>query len=134
MSDPNILVQLPRQAVVGGGTATIIGRTVTAFRPRYLIVPKSIAQDFAIVDFKIGKQSQFHGEDGMVPAEVFAGDAEQVLVERDGRAFLSKANMDHPLELQVDACTPHHIISITVSNQSPVARNFMAVVAGTKIE
>ena len=131
MIEPQLIVQFPRVAVSCMDVVAVNAQPQWHFKPNYLIVPKNIAVDFAILDFKIGGVSQFHGSAGDgVPASVFGGDVDAFSVAEDARPFLQKVQMDVPIPLSLNSCAPHCLITLVVRNLNACPRVFWAVLYG----
>lgn len=133
MSDELIMVPFPRTIIWGAETVAVITQPDVAMRPRYLVVPKSIAPDFMINDLKIGRHSQLYAE-GEVPAEVFSGNVVALDARETEPSFLRKAELDHPIPLRIDTCDRETPISLLVLNINARGRYFMAVLFGKKVE
>ena len=129
--EPMSIVSFPPTAIRGNESSLVEARPIEDFQPVYLVVPKSIALDFMIVDFKIGKNCQFNGMHPVL-AEVFAGEVE-VRDLSDPRT-LEKVPLDELVPLRLEACPRHFSMYLRVTNLNPNARNFCAVVYGTLIK
>jgi hypothetical protein len=128
------LVAFPKVVVMGGERGLAKGRCSVVFRPRYLVVPRSIAPDFEIVGVRIGGNLQIYGE-GTVPAACFSGDLEAY----DGRrgspgTFLEKVHLDVPLPLIFDVCRPSDEIVVEVLSLNMQTRYFHCVFYGSIVE
>ena len=122
---PNIFLGIPSTWVPGISKVVVIARPQIAFHPRYLVIPKSIAPCFRILDIKIGKNSQLTGE---MPAEVFSG---EVVVLEDK---VVGATSELPLSMAMDDCRATDSVCITVQNRDASARNFTGCIAGPPLE
>lgn len=129
-----VIVPLPKIEVFGNDVATTEACCHNVIRPRYIVIPRTVSQDFSIINFMVGMRSQLHAC-GEVPAEVFAGDVECFkLGETTEPHVLSRSlDLNHPIPLKIDVCCRTKI-SIQVQNTSPCARQFIAVVFGVLVE
>jgi hypothetical protein len=125
-----LIVQFPQTTVCSNSIMIVRATSTIKIRPRYLVVPRSIARDFGVRDIKVGKNSQLCGTRGFVPAEVFAGDADLLDARETEPTFLAKTTMDHPIPLLMDACDPSLDIAIEVINLSYTSRHFMGAIFG----
>lgn len=93
-----------------GETITISATSQASFHPERLIIPSRIAQDFRIIDFKVGRNSQLVSV-GALPAAMFSELAEGVC-------------------LRTDVVRAGGFVSLTILNQSKEARVFQAGFVG----
>lgn len=123
MEKPHLLVPFPITTIMGCcSAAKIVARCDRPIRPRYVVVSRSVADDFVITDIKVDRTSQLHS-DGSVPADTLAGDLVAVVADDSEPKFLEKTGLTAP-PLDMD---PGTTIELHVTNQSPCARNFSAV-------
>lgn len=135
--EPQLLVPMPMTTVSGCDVKVVSTICMVRCRPRFLVVPRGMADDFTILDIKIGKNSQMVAE-GEVPALAFAGDLDVreirgEIVEGESLSF-GEVKIDHPIPIEFDDCWPHMVIRLTVRNINACARNFMAVFYGEPLE
>jgi hypothetical protein len=101
--------------VVGGSSSANINvQPQVIFRPERLVVPSNIAMDFLITDIKVGKNSQLVST-GALPAVMFTESAFGV-------------------RLKMDTAQISMFVTISVTNQSPNARNFQGGLVGPAVE
>jgi len=101
--------------VVGGNSSANINvQPQVIFRPERLVVPSNIAMDFLITDIKVGKNSQLVST-GALPAVMFTENAFGV-------------------RLKMDTAQISMFVTISVTNQSPNARNFQGGLVGPAVE
>lgn len=96
--------------ISGRQEANMVSQPLESFFPDRLVIPSNIAADFLIVDFKVGRNSQFLSA-VPVPALVFSESATAI-------------------RLKLDICHVGFGIAIHVRNQSPGPREFSCVVIG----
>ena len=101
-------------SVAGNSSANINVQPQVIFRPERLVVPSNIAVDFLITDIKVGKNSQLVST-GALPAVMFTENAFGV-------------------RLKMDTAQISMFVTISVTNQSNVARNFQGGLVGPAVE
>ena len=101
-------------SVAGLSSANINVQPQVIFRPERLVVPSNIAPDFLITDIKVGKNSQLVST-GALPAVMFTESAFGV-------------------RLKMDTAQISMFVTISVTNQNPVARNFQGGLVGPAVE
>lgn len=101
-------------SVAGLGSANINVQPQVIFRPERLVIPSNVAPDFLITDIKIGKNSQLVST-GALPAVMFSESAFGV-------------------RLKMDTAQVSMFVTISVTNQSPHARNFQGGLVGPAVE
>jgi hypothetical protein len=101
-------------SVAGNSSANINVQPQVIFRPERLVVPSNIAPDFLITDIKVGKNSQLVST-GALPAVMFTESAFGV-------------------RLKMDTAQISMFVTISVTNQNPVARNFQGGLVGPAVE
>lgn len=127
MSEPMFFLPIPNTIVLGSDRAIISVSPLEDFHPVYIIVPRSLAQDFMISRVSIGRKGQIIGENEF-SAEVLSG---EVVVLND--AVIAKASLDLPVAMKLDSCRHDDVFTIVVHNRNFATRNFSAVVAGTSL-
>ena len=101
-------------SVAGNSSANINVQPQVIFRPERLVVPSNIAVDFLITDIKVGKNSQLVST-GALPAVMFTENAFGV-------------------RLKMDTAQISMFVTISVTNQTPAARNFQGGLVGPAVE
>jgi hypothetical protein len=129
MNQPMVIVPFRRESVPGNTDVLMSTICHAAVRPRYLVIPRSVAPDFEIHDIKVGMNSQFLAE-GIVPASIFAGDADAVGADADEQDFLRRAQLEVPLPLDLSSAWAGTLITLRMRNISPSARYFYATIFG----
>jgi hypothetical protein len=119
---PHLIVPFPITTILGCNTASVVARCDHPVRPRYIAVPRHVADDFVITDIKVGRTSQLHS-DGAIPAGTLAGDLDAVVADDSETEFLTKTNLSAP-PLDMDLGTT---IELFVQNIHACAKNFYAV-------
>ena len=119
----NYFLGLPQTTIPGLSTYNVIGRPQTDFEPQYIVIPRSLAPHFLIVDIKIGKESQFVSE-APIPAEIFSGD---VVILKDQQINVVS---DLPLRMKMDKCRVGYVVCVTIQNLDACAKWFSGVVIG----
>jgi hypothetical protein len=129
----NILVAVPSLTIGGMSRGEVVGSCQVWFRPRHLVVPRSVAADFDVEGVYVGTQSQFYGG-GTVPAELFAGDLEAFDVgEGSPDTFLDKVKLDVPLPLKFDVCRSGVGIRVVFFNRNVMPREFRCAFYGVEL-
>jgi hypothetical protein len=100
--------------VAGSSSANINVQPQVIFRPERLVIPSNIAPDFLITDIKVGKNSQLVST-GALPAVGFTETAFGV-------------------RLKMDTCQISMFVTLTVTNQNVVAKNFQGMIVGPAVE
>ena len=89
---PSMLVELPDEITEDQiveeyeaypSAIDMVVMTMTAFRPRRLVVPEAIGPLWTVENILVGKQSQFAAPDQPIPAEVFSVGAVDMELGRD---------------------------------------------------
>jgi len=124
---PHYFLGLKLTTVPGDGTCHVLADPQIPFKPHYLVIPKEVAQDFLIIDIKVGTYSEFISADP-VPASTFGG---EVVILKDR---IVSAEPDLPIRMHFDLCKPGQSICITVQNLNACARNFTGCLVGPVIE
>ena len=101
-------------SVAGLSSANINVQPQVIFRPERLVIPSNVAPDFLITDLKVGKNSQL-ASTGALPAVMFTESAFGV-------------------RLKMDTAQISMFVTISVTNQSSVARNFQGGLVGPAVE
>jgi hypothetical protein len=101
-------------SVTGNSSANINVQPQVIFRPERLVVPSNIAPDFLITDIKVGKNSQLVST-GALPAVMFTEQAFGV-------------------RLKMDTAQISMFVTVSVTNQNPLARNFQGGLVGPAVE
>lgn len=101
-------------SVAGSSSANINVQPQVIFRPERLVVPSNIAVDFLITDIKVGKNSQLVST-GALPAVMFTENAFGV-------------------RLKMDTAQISMFVTVSVTNQNVVARNFQGGLVGPAVE
>lgn len=101
-------------SVAGLSSANINVQPQVIFRPERLVIPSNVAPDFLITDLKVGKNSQL-ASTGALPAVMFTESAFGV-------------------RLKMDTAQISMFVTISVTNQSTVARNFQGGLVGPAVE
>ena len=101
-------------SVAGLSSANINVQPQVIFRPERLVIPSNVAPDFLITDLKVGKNSQL-ASTGALPAVMFTESAFGV-------------------RLKMDTAQISMFVTISVTNQSNVARNFQGGLVGPAVE
>lgn len=135
--EPLSLLPMPKTVVNGQAVVNVVIYNYFHYLPRYLVIPRSVAVDFEVVNIMIGRNCQLLRE-GEVPATVFAGDLDihRLDIENstpEGIPF-SQVKMDYPLPISFDVCRAGEPICLTVRNTSMYARDFIAVFYGDLME
>jgi hypothetical protein len=100
--------------VAGSSSANINVQPQVIFRPERLVIPSNVAPDFLITDIKVGKNSQLVST-GALPAVGFTETAFGV-------------------RLKMDTCQISMFVTLTVTNQNVVAKNFQGMIIGPAVE
>lgn len=103
---------VPETTIAAGATEPIVIEVDTVFKAKCLIVPSSIAANFAIVQIKVGNRDQFLNGSAPIPALAFSEQAKQCI------------------EMDLDACKDNSRIVVSVKNITGVAANFIATFLG----
>jgi hypothetical protein len=135
--DPQVLIPMPITTVYGNNVGLVRTVSHVKCRPRFLVIPSIVGIDFAILDIKIGRNSQMMAP-GEIPALAFAGDLDVSeirgeLVVGESLPF-ERVKLDHPIPVKFDDCDNQMVICLTVRNMNACARNFMAVFYGELLE
>jgi hypothetical protein len=69
-------IRLGTRILAPAAETTLVGQTQIAMQPTKLIIDEALAQHFAIIDIKMGRNSQIAGA-GRLPATAFNGHMEQ---------------------------------------------------------
>jgi hypothetical protein len=101
-------------SVTGNSSANINVQPQVIFRPERLVVPSNIAVDFLITDIKVGKNSQLVST-GALPAVMFTEQAFGV-------------------RLKMDTAQISMFVTVSVTNQNALARNFQGGLVGPAVE
>ena len=101
-------------SVAGNSSANINVQPQVIFRPERLVVPSHIAPDFLITDIKVGKNSQLVST-GALPAVMFTENAFGV-------------------RLKMDTAQISMFVTVSVTNQNPLAKNFQGGLVGPAVE
>lgn len=101
-------------SIAAGATIDIKQNPQVVFRGDRLVIPSDIAGDFAIVDIKVGKDSQL-GASGAIPARTFQENAVAV------RLLMRTAQISQE-------------VILSVKNIAGVAKDFRACLIGTVVE
>ena len=128
--DPQCIVALPMTAVAGFSWKAIPARSEVSVRINYLVIPKLVARDFAVRDISIGNKKVLLYGDGIVHAEIFAGEIDSFGLKD---ANLTKIELDHPIPLDIGVLAPNQELVLEVLNLNPSARNFLGSFFGTVI-
>lgn len=108
------VVGLGSTAIAGSSSANICVQPQVNFRPENLVIPPDVARDFLITDFKVGKNSQLVSI-GAIPAHAFSSE-------------------NHTIRLDADVCQVAMFLTISVTNQNCVARNFQGAIVGHEVD
>jgi len=122
----NHFLGIPKTIIPGCDVCSMAVRSQVSFRPTYLVIPKVIADDFEILDLKIGKNSQLVSGDP-IHASVFSG---EVVVLKDKVVDVVS---DLPLAMKMDVYRPELAICLTVRNLNACARNFFGAIVGPPV-
>lgn len=117
------VVPVPAVSVPGYREASIVFRVTRRVALRYLVVARSCAEEFEIVDIKMGKNCQFLSGAG-VSVEIFAGES-KVLETHDSSSIVA---LDQACPMQVAFATvgPEDDIVVRVRNVAGYEAFFMA--------
>ncbi len=101
-------------SVAGNSSANINVQPQVIFRPERLVVPSTLAVDFLITDIKDGKNSHL-GSTGALPAVMVTEQAFGVRLTKDTAQIAM-------------------FVTVSVTNQTPAARNFQGGLVGPAVE
>lgn len=107
-----------KTSIPPGATAEIISRPQVIFRPDRLLIPPSIAANFMLLDFKIGKNSMLLSCDA-IPAETFSDVCDK---------------SPPGLEIKAETAQVSQDVLLRVQNTSQVPIRFYASLIGPSVE